>query len=338
MNFWAPTSLNQIVGNAGSLELLRAIIGNRERAPRAFCLEGPHGVGKSTIAKLFLSQLLPGEKIAVIQPDRFGQTLNQEDMTEYPSITWDHAERLTREQGDQLCALMDRTDLKTIFVFITSEYTRVPQGVRARALRVPCSKPSQSDLTGLLGSICAAQGLNFELDALNLLATRTHGVPSQAIKTLHAVSLLGDITAGTVAKLQASVEEQANQLLHRIALNQSPMELAEQIKDSYPTEELIDAMFTAYSQAVYDNDKSSHVIVERLSNYKRVGEVFIKWKTSPNPPSASLFILIRELLDSNKSTGVTPLPTSTTPPPIQRDTDITPGDVDKLIEEARQTG
>jgi DNA polymerase III delta prime subunit len=274
--------------------------------------------------------------VATIQPDRFGQTLSQEDLDEYPCIIWDHAERFTREQGDLVCSLMDRADLKTIFVFTTSEYSKLSQGIRARVLRVPCSKPSQSDLTGLLGSICAAHKLNFELDALNLLATRTHGVPSQAIKALHAVSLLGDITAGTVAKLQVSIEEQASQLLTRIALNQSPMELVEQIKDSYPTEELIDAMFTVYARAVYDNDKSSHVIVEQLSNYKRVGEVFIKWKGLTNPPPAALFILTRELLDSNKVVDVPAQADAA--PVIQRDRQITRKELDDLIEEARRTG
>ncbi len=337
MSFWAPTSLNQIIGNAGPLELLRAIIGNRDRAPQAYCFEGPHGVGKNVVAKLFLQQMLPEAKVALITPDHFAQTLNQEDVAEYPCMIWDHAHRITKEQADTLAALMDRASLKTVFIFISAEYDRIPQGIRARALRIPLTKPSQSDLTGLLGSICAGERLNFELDALNLIATRTHGVPSRAIQALHAVSLLGDITAATVAKLQVSIEEQATQLLTRIALGLSPMEMVAEVKDLHPTEEFIDAMFSAYSTQYYDSAKSTNAIAENLSNYKRVGEIFIKWKSVTSPPPASLFIMVKELLESNRVVETLATSAAITPV-IQRTRPITQAEMDKFLEEASQTG
>lgn len=336
MTFWAPTTLNQIVGNTDALELLRAVIGNRDHAPTAFCFEGPHGTGKSTAAKLFLKQLCPDEKIAVIQPDRFTATLNQEDLSEYPCMIWDHAERLTKDQADQLSVVLDRSDLKTTFVFVTSEFTRVPQGIRARVLRIPFANPSQSDLIGLLGSICSAHGLNFELDALNLIASRTHGVPSQSIQTLHAVSLMGDITVPTVAKLQVSVEEQAAQLLLRIAQNQDPLGFAQTLLD-YPTAELIDAMFTAYSRSMYSTDPNAKIIAERLGGFRKVGEVFIKWKGLESPPPPALFILVRELLDSGAAEPVTQVQV-TEPALIVRGRKVTGADLDRLCEETKATG
>lgn len=302
MSFWVPTSLNQIVGNPHSLELLRAILGNLDRAPLAYVFEGASGTGKSTIAKLFFKQMFPENKIVVVQPDHFSQVLQQEDLTEYPCMIWDHANCLSKEQADQLCAHLDRSDIKTVFVFITSEYIKTHQGLRSRALRIPCTKPSQTELAGLLGSICASHNLNFELEALNAIAGRSNGFPSRAILELQAVSLLGSITVDTVGKLQETIDDQAVKLLYHVDSEQSIlMDMVDSVKDTYPPEEFVAALFNAYSRVFFDKSKISELISKKLSNYKKVGEIFIKWTSASSLPPSALFILFKELIDSNKA-------------------------------------
>lgn len=329
MSFWTPVSLNQIVGNARSLELLRAILENRDRAPSSFVFDGANGVGKNTIARLFFQDMFPGEKPRVVQPELFSQTLQQDDLQECPCIVWDHAERLTVEQADQLCAYLDRSDVKSVFVFLCVNYNKVHKGLRARALRIPCLKPSRADLTGLLGSICASHHLNFELEALGMIASRTADIPSRAIIDLQAISVLGDITVETVLKLQTNIEEQAIQVLTHID-DPDIMKLADPIKDMHPIEELIDALFEVYSTAFYDNTKSIGIIAEKLSNYKRVGDIFIKWKAVTSLPPSALFILIKELVDSRKMVE-TPVIISSIKKEIKRTLPPQPGDTWKKI-------
>lgn len=338
MNFWAPVSLNQIVGNTRSLELLRAILENRDRAPSCYVLDGLNGVGKNAMAKLFLHELFPDVKPKVVQPEFFTQTLQQEDLDEYTCLIWDHAERLSTEQADQLCAYLDRSDVKSVSVFLCVNYNKVHKGLRARALRIPCLKPSRADLVGLLGSICASHHLNFELEALNLIAARSSDTPSRAILDLQAISVMGGVTTKTVCKLQVNIEEQAIQLLTNID-HPDIMKMASLIKDMHPMEELIDALFEVYSTAFYDSTKSLGVIAEKLSNYKRVGDIFIKWKSVVAPPSSALFILIKELADSRKAVEMPVFISSPSPKKeVQRAPIATEESWNKIISEASNIG
>ena len=338
MNFWAPVSLNQIVGNTRSLELLRAILENRDRAPSCYVFDGLNGVGKNTMAKLFFHDLFPDVKPKVVQPEFFSQILQQEDLDEYTCLIWDHAERLSTEQADQLCAYLDRSDVKTVSIFLCVSYNKVHKGLRARALRIPCLKPSRTDMVGLLGSICASHHLNFELEALNLIAARSSDIPSRAILDLQATSVVGDITVGTVRKLQVNIEEQAIKLLSNID-HPDIMKMAGSIKDMHPMEELIDTLFEVYSMAFYDSTKSLGVIAEKLSNYIRVGDIFIKWKSVITPPPSALFILIKELADSRKAVELPVLISSPSlKKEVQRAPIATEESWNKIISEASNIG
>ena len=332
MSFWSPTSLNQMVGNGSSLELLRAILSHRDRAPQAYMFEGPHGVGKSTMARLFLQQLTPDQKVVTIQPERFSQTLQQEDLAEYPCMIWEHVDRLNSAQGDQLCAHLDRSDLQTFFCFTSSEHFKVPQGVRARTLRIPCVKPAVSDLVGLLAAVCSAHGFNYEHNALTLLALRSQSIPSRAIIALQAASLLGPICNATINLLPPSVEEQADRLLHHILENDSPMSVVAEMKDSVTTDVLVDALFAAYAQAYFDESRLS-----KLASPSRAAEIFIKWKGQTSLPASSLFILVKELLEADRPVLI-PIPLAEPGPKKAPLRPTVPAILDSISEGAVITG
>ena len=79
MALWTPASLNEIVGNSQTVDFLRSIVAQKDKAPRGFILDGPSGCGKTTVAKLF-GKSLCGE-IQYVTRDKIQAFINLEDIT-----------------------------------------------------------------------------------------------------------------------------------------------------------------------------------------------------------------------------------------------------------------
>jgi DNA polymerase III gamma/tau subunit len=192
---------------------------------------------------------------------------------------------------------MDKATFKPVMIFLSSSTSRVEQSIRARTLRVNWGKLSLNELAGLLSSVCAANKLMFDIEALNCIAHNAQGIPSEALMTLQAVSMFGNITMENVDKLQMGLEGGVERLLTSISANSEPWELTTQLKDTYQLDDIIDAMFERYAKAFIEGESLAS---GKLSNYKAVGEILLKWKSAQTPSPSALFIMVRELLDSNE--------------------------------------
>ena len=334
MAFWKPQNLNQIVGNEGIINLLRSIIAHKDKAPRAYLFDGPSGCGKNTISKLFLESLLPEEKVITIGPERFGQILKQEDFSEYKCLIWDHADKLTRDQSEDIANLMDRQNSEQFFIFIATG--KLEQCLRSRTLKITCSKLSINEMTGLLSSVCATKNVNFTSEALNTLARKADGVPSQGIILLQATSVSGKVTDDSIQNLTSDIGEQCRDLLLKVALKQDAMELATIVKNKYEFGDIVDTLFSVYSHAFINKDTE---LIEKLSNYKRVAEIFIKWKSNNSIPSNAIYLLVRELMDSNNREVISkPMTSVESKPTIQRSRELTYSEMVELIAQGRANG
>jgi len=307
MSFWSPSNLNQMVGNANSLGLLRAVLANKSKAPRAYLFEGPHGCGKNVFAKLFAKELV-GDTV-VVSPEKVSSTLGQEDLDEYP------------------CLIMDRSDCKTVMIFLTVTASKVEQSIRARTLKVQCGKLSTPELSGMLSSVCAANKILFEVDALNQLAKDAQGVPSVGLVLLEAAAIQGPLTLNSVNKLQSGIEGDAVSLLTMINAGADPLELASKMKDAYALDDIIDSLFETYAKAFLEG---SPLVSGKLSNYKSVGNILLKWKSAQTPPVSALFILVQELVDCNEAMVQIEQKTKQKPV-VDRDRGMTGAELDELI-------
>lgn len=322
MNLWSPTNLNQMVGNSNSLELLRAILANKPKAPQAYLFVGPHGCGKNTLAKLFAKELI-GD-VTVVNPEQFSSILNQEDLNEYTCIVWDHSERMTREQAEQLATLMDRPATKTVMIFLALIASEIEPSIRARALKVYCGKLSIPELSGLLSNVCAENKTLFDVEALSQIAHDAQGIPGDALVLLSAISACGSVTMEAVTKTASGLESDIEQLLFAIANNKDPWQLAIKMKDTYVLEDMVDLLFETYSKAFLEK---TDLISGKLSNYKNVGTILLKWKSAQILPVSALFILVQELVDCNEV--VTQIDQKVKS--VVRDREMTGSELDELI-------
>jgi hypothetical protein len=312
MSFFEPKTLSDMVGNKVALNTLRAILDKKDMAPQLYIFEGASGVGKTALAKFFLKELT-GTAPKKFNPNAYSEIPEWGDLGSSP-IIFEEAVRIPKESWDTICNIHDGTKPHPVFVFITSDYFKLPPQIKTRAYRVQLSKLTQDEMMGFLSRICAEHDISYELSALGAIAKLTKGVPKEGIKFLQAVSLQGPITAESVSAV-APVELEAgcNAILSRLVPNFSgAINALDKLELSYSTTDIIDGLLSAYSNAVFNRNDSPifEGICSNLSNYRKMTDIFLKWKSGVSLPSNCLPLLLKELAESDEvvassQTGVT---------------------------------
>lgn len=301
MNFFEPKSLSDVVGNKSAINTLRAILNKKEMAPKMYIFEGVSGVGKTAISRFFLKELTG------VAPKKF----NTHSYLEIPSwgnmgdapIVFEDANRIPKDSWDTICNAFDKGK-HPIFAFTVTDYFKLPQQVKTRALRVQLSRLSSEECVGFLSRICAEHSITYELSALTIIAKLTKGVPKEMIKTLQLVSMSGDVTVDMVNELAPiDLEIGCNAILSRLIPDfNGALTALDKLDLVYSTEEIINTLFTAYSNAVFNKNSSPiyEGICSNLSNYRKMTEIFIKWKRGLTLPSDSLPLLLKELSECDE--------------------------------------
>ncbi len=320
MNFFEPKALSDVVGNRLALNTLRAILDKKGMAPRIYIFEGPSGVGKTAIAKFFLKEL-SGESPKKFNIEAYANIPDWEDLGESP-VLFEEAVRIPKDSWDHICKIADSSKPHPYLVFTTTDYFKLPQQIKSRAFRVQLSKLSTEEAIGFMSKICAEHDIPYELSALQTLSKLTKGVPKEAIKALHLLSLSGPITNDAVASMApVELESGCYAILNRLIPDfQGALTALEKLDLFYSSHDIINGLFTAYSFALFNRATSPlyEGICCNLSNYKKISDIFLKWKSALAIPSECLPLLLKELSESNldtySSTSTTPA-VATTPAP-----------------------
>lgn len=280
MSFYKPESLNDIAGNKIALQNLGAILVKKELAPKAYIIDGPSGVGKTTVASIFLKHFG-----TVITPK-----LDELDIMDVPEcLILENLTDVNTSTADQIARLIDSE--KAYVVMTTHNYARLPQVLRTRAFRVQLTLLSDESLQGLLFKVSNEKKIQLDLDGANQIKIRANGNPGKALTLLHGISLKGEEVNGNAVKYEP---EGYSEIATRI-LNSHLVDAIKLVQtlDLHP-DEIVDQLFTAFSKMFFNETLPSY-----LSNYKNVTTIFLKWKSGKNLPLESLPLLLKELRDSN---------------------------------------
>ena len=307
MSFFEPKALSDIVGNKIALTTLRAILEKKDKAPTMYIFEGASGVGKTALTKFFLKELT-GCSPKKFNINSYADIPEWDDLGNFPVI-FEEAARIPKESWDTICNIHDGPKPHPVFVFITSDYFKLPPQIKTRAYRVQLSRLTQEEMVGFLSKICAEHDISYELSALGIIAKLTKGNPKEGIKFLQVVSNQGPITTESVSSVvPVELEAGCNAILSRLIPNfAGAIDALDKLELVYPAFDIIDGLFSAYSNAVFNRNESPILegICSNLSNYKRITEIFIKWKSGVSLPSNCLPLLLKELAESNEVTTST---------------------------------
>lgn len=237
---YRPQIFEDVVGQDHIERTIKNAI-DQDKVSHAYLFTGPRGTGKTTTARLLAKALLC-KKGPTSEPD--GTCTNCEavangthpDVYELDAASRTGVENVREEiigrvhfaptQGRYKVYIIDEVHmlstaafnalLKTIeeppshvvFVLCTTDPQKVPETIHSRCQRFDFHRISVETMVSRLGAICVAEGVDFEGEALDLIAHRAEGGMRNALTSLEQAIAFGEgaVTLQTVERLLGSLD------------------------------------------------------------------------------------------------------------------------------------
>lgn len=343
-----PRTWNSIVGQPKALRLLQAILSSTKFMPKGFIFHGVYGVGKTTTAYIGARALMcTGNDPLGCGKCPSCQCVDQQGIDSHPDfqevkaaensgvenardivtqsynlpvlgkrrvIMLDEAHRLSQVAWDAFLSVLEQKDTDSIFLFVTNDVKIIPATIRSRCAKLKFSQVSAEIILGLLTNIANTQGIDFELDALKVIAWYAKGHVRNAVEMLASVACLGTVTKELVsAVVDLSLEDYCFRILAYIANGNQlgAVSLLDEACLTTTPSGIVEALFSTYGRIVYSPENSQEeLLASTLVPVTKATTIFLKWGVMQNIPVDAMPLLIYELMtsrlvDSSKELEVT---------------------------------
>jgi DNA polymerase III subunit gamma/tau len=239
---YRPQSFEEVVGQEAVVRTLSNAIAT-EAVRQAYLFAGPRGTGKTSMARILAKCLncaqgatttpdgtchacrtiAAGTSLDVIEMDAASQR-GIDDIREirdrvvlqpvegrYKVYILDEAHQLTDAAWNALLKLIEEPPPHLVFVFCTTDLSKVLPTVRSRCQTFVFQRPRLQDLVKVLRQIADAEGIDAPDQALALVARSGRGAYRDAVSTLDqlAAATGNAVTVPAVLELLGTVEEEA---------------------------------------------------------------------------------------------------------------------------------
>jgi len=239
---YRPQTFDEVIGQDAVVRTLRnAITSGQVR--QAYLFAGPRGTGKTSLARILAKGLncvqgptaepdgtchacvtiAAGTSLDVIEMDAASQR-GIDDIREirdrvvlqpvegrYKVYILDEAHQLTDAAWNALLKLIEEPPPHLVFVFCTTDLSKVLPTVRSRCQTFVFQRPRLQELVKVLRRVADAEGIDAPDPALALIARGARGAYRDAVSTLDQLSAAteGKVTVQAVLQLLGTVEEEA---------------------------------------------------------------------------------------------------------------------------------
>ncbi len=239
---YRPQDFDEVVGQEAIVRTLRNAISSGQ-VRQAYLFAGPRGTGKTSLARILAKGLncvqgptptpdkvcnpcvtiASGTSLDVIEMDAASQR-GIDDIREirervvlqpaegrYKVYILDEAHQLTDAAWNALLKLIEEPPPHLVFVFCTTDLSKVLPTVRSRCQTFVFQRPRLPELVRVLRRVADGEGLDAPDQALALIARGARGAYRDAVSTLDQLAAATEdkVTVQSVLQLLGAVEEEA---------------------------------------------------------------------------------------------------------------------------------
>jgi DNA polymerase III subunit gamma/tau len=239
---YRPQDFDEVVGQEAIVRTLRNAISSGQ-VRQAYLFAGPRGTGKTSLARILAKGLnceqgptptpdkvchacvaiANGTSLDVVEMDAASQR-GIDDIREirervvlqpaegrYKVYILDEAHQLTDAAWNALLKLIEEPPPHLVFVFCTTDLSKVLPTVRSRCQTFAFQRPRLPELVRVLRRVADGEGIDAPDQALALIARGARGAYRDAVSTLDqlASATENQVTVQAVLQLLGAVEEEA---------------------------------------------------------------------------------------------------------------------------------
>jgi DNA polymerase III subunit gamma/tau len=208
---YRPEKLDDVVYQEVVLKILNQQIKMKSYV-NVYMFSGPSGVGKTTIARILANEINEGlgSPIEIDAASNNGvdnirniiEHANERSFeSKYKVYIIDECHMLTTQSWNALLKLVEEPPKYTIFMFCTTNLSKVPQTILNRCQLYKLTKIPTNKLIDRLKYICSQEDLSYEDQALDFITKLSYGSLRQAICSLELCIDYGKLNLDNVKKV-----------------------------------------------------------------------------------------------------------------------------------------
>lgn len=221
---YRPQTFDDVVGQSVIVKTLKNAISSNKLA-HAYLFTGSRGTGKTTTARILAKSLLcehaptdtpdgTCEECKLIAESRHPDVLELDAASRtgvdnvrdeiisrvkyapqrgnYKVYIIDEVHMLSTAAFNALLKTLEEPPDKVVFILCTTDPQKVPETIHSRCQRFDFRRISVEEMTAHLGAVCVDENVEFEGEALDLIARRSNGGMRDALSTLEQLIVFGD--------------------------------------------------------------------------------------------------------------------------------------------------
>ena len=222
---YRPQTFSDVSGHSDNILMLENIIKKSEageKIPHAYIFSGTHGIGKTTMARIFARDLKT-DSSDVYELDAASTSKKIEDMREliesvhtlpilskYKVYILDEAHMLTKDSSNAFLKTLEEPPTHVIFILCTTDPEKILNTVRSRCNIIKLISPTPEEIIFRLEYICKQEKIKEEGSALELIAKNSNSSYRDSITNLEKVihAFEGVVALENVEKLFGNTSQE----------------------------------------------------------------------------------------------------------------------------------